>query len=173
MINPQTASMLAHYKGWADQLLYDSLAALPAEEIVKQRAGPLKSILNILNHVYVVDRIWQAHLLRGEHGIKSRMEIPFPDPLELRQAQEAMNAWFVTWAAQQTEASLGEAWEFAFLSGQRGVMSAGSMFLHAVNHATFHRGWITQLFFEIPAPPPVTDLCVYLTEVHGDPLQAC
>lgn len=173
MINPSTATMLARYNRWADQVLFDSLAALPPNELVKERAGPLKSIIGILNHVYVIDRIWQGHVLGRDHGHQSRMEVPHPDFINLRNAQEEINEWFLSWTAQQTDGSLSRELEFKFLSGQSGVMTTGSMFLHTVNHATFHRGWITQLYFEIPAVPPVTDLCVYLTEVYCEPGPLC
>lgn len=39
------------------------------------------------------------------------------------------------------------------------------MLLHVVNHAAYHRGWIVQMIFEIPARPPIADLPVFLMEV--------
>ena len=38
------------------------------------------------------------------------------------------------------------------------------MFLHVVNHKTYHRGWVSQMFFEFGAKPPETDLSVYVTQ---------
>ncbi|MGE8360267.1 DinB family protein [Pseudomonas sp.] len=166
MINLRTAVLLAAYKQWADQRLYDSLAALPAEEVSKERAGVCKSMLGTLNHVYVVDRIWQAHLQRQPHEFKTRLEVPHPDFAALRAAQQDMNAWFIDWVAGQTEASLAEVIEFAFVSGEQSAMTAGAMLLHVVNHAAYHRGWVVQMYFEIPARPPVADLPVFLTEVY-------
>jgi len=52
-------------------------------------------------------------------------------------------------------------------------MTAGAMLLHVVNHATYHRGWLVQMYFEIPAMPPLTDLCVYLTEGQARPAGNC
>lgn len=167
MINVATASMLSQYRRWADQLFFDSLATLPPEELDKERAGPLKSMIATLNHVHVVDRIWQAHLQHRDHGFTSRQAIPYPALGDLWQAQQEVNDWYVSWSAQQSEASLGEVIDFAFVSGNRGSMSAGAMLLHVVNHACYHRGWLVQMYFEIPAMPPLTDLCVYLTEGHA------
>lgn len=164
MSSTGTLTLLAQYKHWADQLLFDNLAELPPEELARERAGPLPSLIGILNHVYVIDRIWQGHMLERDHGYKSRMEIVYPGLAELRGAQEEIDRWFVAWTREQTPESLDRPLAFRFLSGNSGVMSAGEMFLHVVNHATFHRGWVTQLLFEVPAHPPVTDLCVYLTE---------
>ena len=36
--------------------------------------------------------------------------------------------------------------------------------MRVVNHATYHRGWIDQVIFEIPAESPATDLPVSLHE---------
>ena len=62
---------------------------------------------------------------------------------------------------------------FVFVSGNPGSMPAGSMLLHVVNHATYHRGWLVQMYFEIPAMPPLTDLSVYLTECQTWPAGSC
>lgn len=173
MINVATASMLSQYKRWADQLFFDSLGELPAEELSRERAGPVKSMIGVLNHMYVVDRIWQAHLQHRDHGFTSRQAMPYPALAELCQAQREVDDWYVDWSAQLSESSLDEVIDFAFVSGNRGSMTAGAMLLHVVNHATYHRGWLVQMYFEIPAMPPLTDLCVYLTEGQARPAGNC
>ena len=60
MINVRTARMLADYKRWADQRLFDSLADLPPGEVNKERVSVFKNMIGTLNHIYVVDCIWQA-----------------------------------------------------------------------------------------------------------------
>ena len=44
--------------------------------------------------------------------------------------------------------------------------------MHVVNHASYHRGWVVQMYFEIPAMPPVTDMPVYLREYEPAPLRS-
>lgn len=165
MLNVATANLLTHYKRWADRLFFDSLATLPPEELTRERPGPVSSIIDTLNHMYVVDRIWQAHLQGREHGFRSRQEVPYPVLAQLWQAQQEVNEWFVAWSAQQTEASLAATIDFSFVSGNPGSMSAGAMLLHVVNHMSYHRGWLVQMYFQIPAMPPMTDLSIYATEV--------
>jgi uncharacterized damage-inducible protein DinB len=41
-------------------------------------------------------------------------------------------------------------------------MTRGAILLHVVNHATYHRGWIAEMFFDVPARNPTTDLPVFL-----------
>jgi hypothetical protein len=33
-----------------------------------------------------------------------------------------------------------------------------------VNHATYHRGWGADLFFQVPAKPPTADLSVFIAQ---------
>jgi uncharacterized damage-inducible protein DinB len=43
-------------------------------------------------------------------------------------------------------------------------MARGAILLHVVNHATYHRGWIADMFLQVPAKNPTTDLPVFLRE---------
>jgi len=162
MISPRAARMLAHYKAWANQLLFDAVAALPPEEIAKGRNTLCKNLVGTLNHNYVIDLVWQAHIERREHGFTARDAIVYPDLDDLWNAQRMLDEWFIAWSDKQSDETLDESIEFSFISGERSVMTAGEMFLHLVNHASYHRGWIAQMFWEIPAKPPITDLSVFL-----------
>ena len=162
MLNTQTARILSRYKTWADNLLFDATAALPPDEVVKIRQTLFKTMIGTLNHNYVVDLIWKAHLERKEHGFTARNGIVHADLGDLRRAQQDVNAWFERWADAQSDASLAEELSFMFISGEHSTMSRGAMFMHLVNHASYHRGWVCDMFFEVPAKPPTTDLPVFL-----------
>lgn len=165
MINLATAHLLTDYKTWANQRLFDSLQALPAGETTKKRKTVFKNMIGTLNHIYVVDRIWQAHLEGREHGFTTSHDLVHADLGELRQAQQEVDGWYRTWSAEQTEASLNRSIDFKFVSGDGGTMNAGAILMHVINHNNYHRGWVVQMYFEIPQMPPMTDLPVYLREV--------
>jgi uncharacterized damage-inducible protein DinB len=163
-MDAKTARLFAEYRAWADGLTYDAVAALPPGEAAKQRPTLFKTMIGTLNHNYVVDLIWQAHLEGREHGFTARNMVLHAELPALRAAQDAMNRWFVEWSAAQTAASLAEIVRFRFIGGAEGAMSRGAMLLHVVNHATYHRGWIAEMFFQVPARNPTTDLPVFLAE---------
>ncbi|MCO8311692.1 DinB family protein [Pseudomonas mandelii] len=167
MINVRTARMLADYRRWADQRLFDSLMALPPEELNRKRMSVFNNIIGTLNHIYVVDCIWKAHLEGRGHGFKTSHGLLHPELTELRLVQQEIDQWFCGWSSAQTDDSLDKPIEFTSVSGENGVMSAGAMLLHVVNHASYHRGWVVQMYCEIPALPPITDLPVFLREVPG------
>jgi uncharacterized damage-inducible protein DinB len=168
MMNTQTARMLANYRAWADKVIFEGVAALPPGETKKERKTLFKTIIGTLNHIYVVDLIWQAHLEGREHGFKVRNILPHSELPELWAAQQRMNDWIIDWAKAQSEASLDEAVLFTFVNGTKAVMKRGEMFLHLVTHDSYHRGWVAEMFFEAGAQPPQTDLSVFLCEVPQD-----
>jgi uncharacterized damage-inducible protein DinB len=84
---------------------------------------------------------------------------------DLVRAQAEANLWLITWARQQTSDTLSEILRFQFTSGQPVQMQRGAAFLHVVNHKTYHRGWVSQMFFDLGTKPPETDLSVYLASV--------
>src|SRR5215831_2716230 len=168
MVGTSTVRMLAQYKAWADKVIFDGVAALPPGEAEKERKTLFKTIIGTLNHIYVVDLIWQAHLEGRGHGFKARNIALHPQLAALWAAQQKLNDWIIDWAKAQSETSLAEAVPFAFVNGTTAAMKRGEMFLHLVTHSSYHRGWIAEMFFEAGARPPQTDLSVFLCETPQD-----
>ena len=162
MIDVEAARLLARYRIWADRLTYEAVAALPPGEAAKQRPTPLGTMLGTLNHTYLMDLAWQAHLDGRDHGYKARDLVLHDELSALWRAQQAIGRWYLDWSERQTALSLGESVSFRFIGGGQGTMTRGEILLHVVNHATYHRGWIAEMLFEARAPSPTTDLPVYL-----------
>ncbi len=164
MIATDTASMLARYNAWANALIFEAVAALPAGEATRERQSLFRNMVHTLNHNYVIDLIWQAHLEGRDHGFGARNTKDHPPLEELQGRQQAIDAWYIEWADQLTDAALAEKVHFTLIGGNQGVMTRGEILLHVVNHTTYHRGFVADLFYQVPAKPPATDLPVYLRE---------
>ncbi|HEY0293839.1 MAG TPA: DinB family protein [Bordetella sp.] len=161
MLTPDAARMLADYKKWANQETYAIVLALPPEEIYKERVSLFKNIARTLNHIYVVDLIWQAHVEGRPHGIAALNTATHEEIGALWEAQQAMDDWYIAWAAQLTEAGLAEDKRYELIGGNTGSMSCAEILLHAVNHGSYHRGFVSDLLTQIPAKRPTVDLPVY------------
>lgn len=166
MIDTKTLVLLSEYNAWADDVLFAALRQLPDGSAYEDIRTLFKTIVGTLNHNYQVDLIWKANLCSESHGFKSRRDLLHPSLDDLVPAQSELNQWYVDWAERQTSASLEEAVEFQFTNGSVSEMQRGAMFLHVINHKTFHRGWVSQMFFDFGSRPPQTDISVYLTEGH-------
>src|SRR5882672_7876638 len=68
----RTLRLMTRYSAWANQLIFEAAGRLPAEEVTRPRTGPFKSIVHTLNHNYVIDQIFQAHLQGRPHGFSAR-----------------------------------------------------------------------------------------------------
>jgi uncharacterized damage-inducible protein DinB len=158
--------MLARYNAWANKLMFDAVAALPAGEATKERQTLFRNMVHTLNHNYVIDRIFQAHLEGRPHGYSARNTPEHPSLAELRRSQAEVDAWYVRWADGIAEPALDETVRFQFVGGGEGAMTRGQMLLHVVNHTSYHRGFVADLFYQVPAKPPITDLTVYLRDAH-------
>jgi uncharacterized damage-inducible protein DinB len=170
MITPQSAGMLTRYNNWANKLIFEAVAALPPGEATKERSTLFKNMVHTLNHNYVIDLIWQAHLEGREHGFAARNTPEHPPLAELRRKQQAVDDWYIAWSDGLSEADLVEKVHFTLIGGNRGTMTRAEILLHIVNHTSYHRGFVADLFYQVPgARPPTTDLPVYLREAAGVP----
>lgn len=163
------ARTLTRYNAWANERIFAAVAALPEAEAVKPRRSVFKNMVHTLNHSYVIDRIFQAHLEGRAHGYSARNTEGHPPLAELWEAQRSLDQWFIRWSDQIGESMLGEKIQFTFVGGGEGVMSRGEILLHLVSHTSYHRGFVAQMFFEVPARPPVTDLTVFLRDAAQRP----
>jgi uncharacterized damage-inducible protein DinB len=164
MLDPQTARMLTRYNHWANKLIFDAVARLPEGEATRERKSIFKNMVHTLNHNYVIDLIWQAHLEGREHGFSARNTPGHPPLAELWGRQKAIDDWYIAWSDGLSAEALGEKVHFTLVGGNKGVMTRGAILLHVVNHTTYHRGFVGDLICQVPAHPPTTDLPVYLRE---------
>ena len=164
MMTASTARMLTRYTAWANRAIFDAVAALPPGEATKERTTLFKNIVHTLNHNYVIDVIWQAHLEGREHGYSARNTVDHPALADLWRVQQDIDSWFVRWSDTLADAALGERVAFTLIGGNSGVMTRGEILLHIVNHTTYHRGFVSDLFYQVPARPPTTDWPVFLRE---------
>jgi uncharacterized damage-inducible protein DinB len=157
---------LTRYNAWANRLLFEAVAALPEAELVKPKPPPLRSMIHTLNHVYIIDRVFQAHLEGREHGYEARVTAEHPPLAELWRAQQEIDAWYIARYDAMPESELNSRLEFTFIGGGRGSMTRAEILLHVVNHTTYHRGNVASAIYEVPGRhPPTTDLPVFLRDV--------
>lgn len=162
---PNQVQMLTRYKAWANDLTFESVAALPEAELMKERQTGFKTILHTMNHVYVVDDIFKAHLEGREHGYVARNTESVPPLDALRKATVAMDRWYIGLADRLTDRELAEVIRFEFVGGGQGAMSRLEILLHLVNHATYHRGFVSDMLYQVPVRPTANDLPVFLRDV--------
>lgn len=163
-MSESTLRMLSRYNRWANQRIHDAVAALPADEALKRRETVFGNMVHTLSHCYVIGEIFRAHMEGREHGFSSR-NFSEPVPLaQLAKMQQEMDDWYVACSDALTPQDEEELVKFRFVGGGEGAMTRSEMVLHVVNHTTYHRGFVADMFCQVPGKAPVTDLPVYLRE---------
>jgi len=168
MQDHRSLRMLTRYTAWANDRLFTALEQLPPGEVTAPRPTSFGNMIRTLNHAYVVDLIWQAHLQGRPHGFTSRNTDATPTLAQLRGQQQALDDWYIGYAEGLTGEMPGEVVHFKFVDGGEGAMTRGDMLLHVVNHKTFHRGYVADMMYQVPARPPSMDLPVFLRDTAGE-----
>lgn len=160
----ETIKRLSQYKAWANEITFSTVASLPESEVIKERQTRFKNIIHTLNHVYVIDCIFKAHLEQKPHSYSARNTETYPPLENLWQSVKIVDRWYVDYAHSVSEQELQEIIKFQFVDGGKGTMSRSEMILHVVNHGTYHRGFVSDMMYQIPIVPPANDLTVYLRD---------
>jgi uncharacterized damage-inducible protein DinB len=159
-----TLRMLLVYKAWANEQTFASVAALPAGEALRERQTRFGNIVHTLNHVYVVDDIFRHHLEGRRHGYTARNTGQTPTIDHLWRAVTELNQWYLDLVGTLSADALAEVIRFEYVGGGEGAMTREQILLHLVNHGTYHRGFVSDLMYQIPAALPTNDLTVFLRD---------
>ena len=158
---------LIEYKSWANEMTFSSLSHLPESALYKERKTNFKTIVSTLNHVYVVDDIFKSHLTGIAHRYSERNTQVCPAFLALLDKQKEMDSWYIDFIEKTSEKDLDKNISFEFIGGGKGNMLISEILFHVVNHGTYHRGFVGDMMYQIPAVPPANDLTVYLRDISS------
>lgn len=137
---------LYRQKAWINAHFFAGLDAL--DEATRHTA------LRTLNHIHVVDRIFQGHLRGEPHGQASTNTPDTPTVEQLRASVAEVDEWYVAYTATLAPEQLAERIAFTFTDGDAGQMSREEMLAHVITHGAYHRGEVGRLMKSASAKPP-------------------
>lgn len=153
------------YMAWADDVMLKNAEQLPDSELTAPRDALFGSIAGTFDHTLVVGEIFRAHLEGRDHPHNARYRdeaLPFP---EVARRLREMNDYYVGLARTWTDAELAETITFEFVGGGEGAMTRENTLLHLVNHATYHRGFVSTLLYPLTIGGAASDLTVFLRDI--------
>ena len=165
MTAPQGLAQLFQYKRWANQELLAlgaaSQGALPADDY--------RLFVRILNHTYVVDRIFASHL-QGlpQTTYRATNTEETPELATLSDTVRASDDWYLQYVGGLDDAQLAEPVEFRFTDGDTGRMSRSEILNHLVVHGTYHRGAAGRILAAHAVQPPRDSLTTFLHRLEPD-----
>lgn len=140
---------LFQYKAWANANLFAALARIEATAPQPERHAALR----VLNHIYVVDRIFAAHLGGTRHGYGASNTPETPTVQALQAAMADSDRWYLEFVAQLAPQGLQETVSFAFTDGAAGSMTREQMLAHVATHGDYHRGAVGRILPELAVRP--------------------
>jgi uncharacterized damage-inducible protein DinB len=149
---------LFKYKARINGQLFEQLAKVDAAKHAEDR----HTAMRILNHVYVVDRIFAAHLSGQPHPYTAATTPETPTVDELRSAVAESDQWYVDYAQSVGPDKLAEEIAFAFTDGDRGCMTREEMLIHVSTHGAYHRGAVGRILSQTTVKPPRDLFTTYL-----------
>jgi uncharacterized damage-inducible protein DinB len=152
----QPHSQLIAVKRWADRGLYD-VVGRNLDRLSREEASIM---LRVLDHMHVVDRIFQHHLRGLPHAFRAPRSETVPELAALAHGVREVDDWYASYVDSLTADELGESIDFVFTSGKPARMRRGEIILHVCQHGTYHRGnagAVLQLKGITPSRDSVTD----------------
>jgi len=141
---------LFKYKAWANDELLTTMRLLDEQAHAAQR----HTAIRILNHTYVVDRIFAANLQRLEHEYTATNTTETPTLEQLDAAVRKSDRWYAEYVANLNSSQLGEVIDFTFTDGAPGRMSREEILTHVALHGGYHRGAIGRIMAQLAITPP-------------------
>ena len=149
-------SLLLDAKRWADRGLY---------EVVDQNLDRLAEenvsiMLRILDHMHVVDRIFQHHLQGLPHTFRAPRSERIPELRALASSVREVDDWYVSYVDSMSDEDFEQPVDFVFTSGKPARMRRAEIILHVCLHGTYHRGnagAVLQLKGITPSRDAITD----------------
>lgn len=141
---------LFKYKAWSNDQLFIELAKV--DSLAQQEAQ--HNAMRILNHIYVVDQIFAAHLSGAVQSFTATNTSETPTLEALRDGVAMLDAWYVDYAADVSPEQLAENIAFTFTDGDQGLMTREEMLTHVSLHGAYHRGGAGRIMTQAGTPPP-------------------
>lgn len=149
---------LFRYKAWANEELFTELAAADPTGHEDQRHLTIR----LLNHVYVVDRIFAAHLKGEPHPYTRVNTDATPTVRELHNDVRELDRWYIEYIEKLPSERFAEQVAFTFTDGQKGCMSREEILAHVATHGGYHRGGVGRIYAKLEKAPPRDSFTTFL-----------
>jgi uncharacterized damage-inducible protein DinB len=152
---------LLDYNAWANEAYFRQIDELPAEEVTRQRPSLMNSILVSINHLLVIYTVWMAHMQGKPRPFTSLQTVLHEDLGDLWAAKTEMNQEIRDYVSSLSGGALEEVVAYELIGGNRGRLPRYLIITHLAIHGAFHRGFISDMFGQVPLMPAGQDIPVW------------
>ena len=129
-------SLLVGLKRWSDRGLYDVVS----NNLERLKGEDAALLLQILDHIHAVDKIFQHHLQGVPHTYRAPRSEQMREFRALADSARETDDWYANYVANLGPHELEQRIDFTFTSGKAARLQRGQILLHVCLHGTYHRG---------------------------------
>jgi uncharacterized damage-inducible protein DinB len=159
---PELRDLFA-YNRWANERILDACEPLSPTDLTRELGGSFPSVWATLTHMYGAENTWLARWNGSPPGSPS-------DLGDIDDVPRLRDKWRSLWERQSrrlaevTDADVRQRMPIQYRDGTKLEQQLGATMRHCMNHATYHRGQITNYLRMLGAKPVGTDLVTYYRE---------
>jgi uncharacterized damage-inducible protein DinB len=114
-----------------------------------------------VNHLLVIDKVWLAHMKGESHAFGGLQTILHENLDALFAAKRDMDRDIRDYVAGLDGDALEEVIDYELIGGNRGSLPRYMIITHLAVHGGFHRGFIGDMFGQVPVVPAGQDIPVW------------
>jgi len=139
-----------NYKKWANQELIDSIAQIDSVKYPDK----FRLAVRLLNHTYVADQIFKAHLTGNGHSYTWVNTDETPSLTMLKAQIETCDDWYIDYVSTLNDDDRKRDVHFTFTDGEKGTMDVAEICSHILIHGAYHRGNIGMVLADCDVEKP-------------------
>ncbi|MCU1038038.1 DinB family protein [Stenotrophomonas maltophilia] len=154
--------VLFQFKARSNQEILECLASSGLDGSEAEGLAAIRT----LNHTFVVDQIFKAHLTGTIHSFAGANTPETPALADLKAQVVELDQWYVDYVSTLPRAMLGEEVSFRFTDGKPGRMTREEVLAHLLAHGAYHRGAVGLILLRNGVTPPAETFTRYLHETE-------
>ena len=151
------------YNRWANERLLGACEALSRDDLVRELGGSFPSVWLTLTHLYGAENTWLARWQGTPTGRKPELD-------GVGTVADLRRKWEDLWRQQSelldatSDVDVRRVIPVVLMSGKRLDQQLGATMRHCMNHASYHRGQVTNFLRMLGANTVPLDLVLYYNE---------
>ena len=138
------------YKKWANSELIEAISKIDLQKFPDN----FRLAVRLLNHRFVADQIFIAHLSGCDHDYTWVNTDDTPTLENLRTKLDESDSWLCSYVESASETEFNKVISFTFTDGDNGLMSIREILSHLLIHGAYHRGNIGMVLGECGIDKP-------------------
>jgi uncharacterized damage-inducible protein DinB len=159
----QEMKLLHAYSAWASNRIFDAVAAMPQDQVMKDMHSSHGSIHGTLVHMVGAEKIWLSRWV-GKPDPAFLQPEDAPTLEALRGIWNGVGHDTAKFLAGANDRKLQEVFEMKTSKGETHRQIYWQAMLHTVDHSTYHRGQVVAMMRQLGAKPPATGMIGFFRE---------